>query len=393
MDARLHATENPPKEYARLVGSTFSLRVIAAAIILLFAYYAQGVVITLVLSILLAYCLDPVVEFLERWHIPRTIGSMVMVLLLCTVIAAVGYGLWSRASDFAESWPKYSGVLRHAANSVEAKISGIERGVDGTSPPQNTQTRPPFEPPRDTGIVRNLIIRSIGSLYALFLEVTFVPFLVFFMLAGKREAWHGTLQLFPAARCSSRLCVVDECRHFDGDHVQQPVFLGTGPGLSDSARNRLRHFEYAAVHRSGPRLAACIHAGAHQMANHWLVFTDRWRADGYPYIRVKFDRATVGREAAAVKRRCNHCLTALLGMGLGRYGPAAGHSDHGYAASAVRSYRRLKTNRALAQRVITLPRGTDRPIAVNSRREIPRFARNDERICERRGWLKRCTSQ
>jgi predicted PurR-regulated permease PerM len=27
-----------------------------------------------------------------------------------------------------------------------------------------------------------------------------VPFLVFFMLAGKREVWHGTLQLFPASR-------------------------------------------------------------------------------------------------------------------------------------------------------------------------------------------------
>jgi predicted PurR-regulated permease PerM len=45
-----------------------------------------------------------------------------------------------------------------------------------------------------------LIMRSIGSLYALFLEVTFMPFLVFFMLAGKRELWHGTLQLFPSSR-------------------------------------------------------------------------------------------------------------------------------------------------------------------------------------------------
>src|ERR1043166_7212460 len=88
------------KEFARPAGSSFSLKVIAAAIILLFAYYAQGVVITLVLSILLAYCLDPVVEFLERWRIPRTIGSMVMVLFLCAVIGAAGYGLWSRTSDF-----------------------------------------------------------------------------------------------------------------------------------------------------------------------------------------------------------------------------------------------------------------------------------------------------
>jgi predicted PurR-regulated permease PerM len=217
---RLAATETPPvKEYARLVGSTFSLRVIAAAIILLFAYYAQGVVITLVLSILLAYCLDPVVEYLERWRIPRTIGSMIMVLLLCAVIGAVGYGLWTRVSDFAENWPKYSGAWRQTAASIERKISGIERGVSGATPAPASQQAAQSEPPRDSGIVRNLILRSIGSLYALFLEVTFVPFLVFFMLAGKREAWHGTLQLFPASRRTQVKEMLDDLRIVLRDYV------------------------------------------------------------------------------------------------------------------------------------------------------------------------------
>jgi predicted PurR-regulated permease PerM len=208
----------PPKEQARLVGSTFSLRVIAGAIILLFAYYAQGVVITLVLSILLAYCLDPVVEFLERWRVPRTIGSMIMVLLLCAVIGAVGYGLWSRVSDFAESWPKYSGAWRQAAASVERKISGIERDVSG-APATAGQAAPQSEPQHDSGIIRNLILRSIGSMYALFLEVTFVPFLVFFMLAGKREAWHGTLQLFPASRRTQVKEMLEDLRVVLRDYV------------------------------------------------------------------------------------------------------------------------------------------------------------------------------
>ena len=207
----------PPREYARLVGSTFSLRVIAAAIILLFAYYAQGVVITLVLSILLAYCLDPVVEFLERWRIPRTIGAMVMVLLLCAVIGAVGYGLWSRVSDFAESWPKYSGAWRQTAASIEKKISGIERDVSGA--PASSQLTPQSEPPHDSGIVRTLILRSMGSVYALFLEVTFVPFLVFFMLAGKREAWHGTLQLFAASRRTQVKEMLEDLRVVLRDYV------------------------------------------------------------------------------------------------------------------------------------------------------------------------------
>jgi predicted PurR-regulated permease PerM len=215
----LSVTETaPPKEQGRLVGSNFSLKVIAAAIILLFAYYAQGVVITLVLSILLAYCLDPLVEFMERWRIPRTIGSMVMVLLLCATIGAIAYGMWTRVSDFAESWPKYSGAWQKTAASVEKKISGIERGVTGSTPPPAGQAAP-VDSGRDSGILRNLILRSVGSIYALFLEVTFVPFLVFFMLAGKREAWHGTLQLFPASRRTQVKEMLEDLRVVLRDYV------------------------------------------------------------------------------------------------------------------------------------------------------------------------------
>ena len=172
--------------------------VIAAAIILLFFYYAAGVVITLLLSILLAYFLDPAVEFLEKMSLPRTLGAMIMVLILIAVLGAVGYGLWTRTSDFAENWPKYSAVLRQAAGAVEAKIRGIEGQVSQIAPEQGTPSM--STPAMDSSVVRNLILRGIGSLYALLLEATFMPFLVFFMLAGKRELWHGTLQLFPASR-------------------------------------------------------------------------------------------------------------------------------------------------------------------------------------------------
>ncbi|HXL23571.1 MAG TPA: AI-2E family transporter [Candidatus Dormibacteraeota bacterium] len=179
-------------------GSAFSMWIIAGAIILLFLYYAQGVVITLLLAILLAYFLDPAVEFMERGGLPRTIGAMIMVLLLIAGVIAVGYGLWTRTADFAENWPKYSQVLRQATGAVEGKIAGIEGQVSQISPTPGPAPAPAraVEP----GVVRNLILKGLGSLYALLLEATFVPFLVFFMLAEKREVWHGTLQLFPASR-------------------------------------------------------------------------------------------------------------------------------------------------------------------------------------------------
>src|ERR1700737_3933818 len=122
---------------------------------------------------------------------------MTMVLILIAVLVAVGYGLGERTADFAANWPKYSGMLKQVANTVEGKINGLEGRVSEIGPEVAAARA---EVRAEPGVVRTLILRSIGSLYALFLEVTFVPFLVFFMLAGEREVGHGTLQLFPVSR-------------------------------------------------------------------------------------------------------------------------------------------------------------------------------------------------
>jgi len=210
-------TTSREREFVRLKGSTFSLRVIAAGILVLFAYYGQGVVITLVLSILLAYCLDPLVELLERVRIPRTVGAMVTVLLLCAVLVALGYAMWMRTSDFADSWPKYEAVIKKAATAVEGKISRIEGQVSEIGPaPTPGVTRVTTA---DSGLVHGLILRGIPSLYGAILEITFVPFLVFFMLAEKREVWHGTLQLFPASRRTQVKETLDDLREVLRDYL------------------------------------------------------------------------------------------------------------------------------------------------------------------------------
>jgi predicted PurR-regulated permease PerM len=195
----LSTTETPPTTTVfRISGSTFSLRLIAAAILLLFFYYAAGVVITIMLSVLIAYFLDPAVEFLERLRVPRTLGALVLVVLLILVLVAVSYTVWLRTSEFAADWPKYRDILRTATGNVQKQISGFEGSVN-----ELTSSGPLPKTPAPTGessAVHNLLLRGIGSLYALVLEATFVPFLVFFMLAEKREVWHGTLQLFPVSR-------------------------------------------------------------------------------------------------------------------------------------------------------------------------------------------------
>jgi predicted PurR-regulated permease PerM len=209
-------TETPPPTTTVRIGSNFSMRVIAGAIILLFCYYAQGVVITLLLSILLAYFLDPAVDMLERTGLPRTASAMVMVLILILVLGAVGYGLGSRIANFVENWPRYGSVLRGAADTVEGKLNGIE-GRDGSAEPGAGQVPEmrQFEP----GLLRTLILRGAGSLYAIFLEITFMPFLVFFMMAAKREVWHGTLQLFPVDKRTQVKETLEDLREVLRDYL------------------------------------------------------------------------------------------------------------------------------------------------------------------------------
>jgi len=212
----LSTIETPPAAL-RISGTSTSLRILAGAVVLLFFYYAAGVVITLLLSVLLAYFLDPAVELLERLHVPRTIGALLMVLLLIAVIGAVGYGLWVRSSDFAENCPEYRDILREASGAVQGKISGIEGSVSDLTTP--TGAPKPTAAAADSGTVHTLFLRGIGSLYALVLEGTFVPFLVFFMLAGKREAWHATLQLFPISRRTQVKETLDDLRNVLRDYL------------------------------------------------------------------------------------------------------------------------------------------------------------------------------
>jgi predicted PurR-regulated permease PerM len=212
----LSTLETPPA-VLRISGTSTSLRILAGAVVLLFFYYAAGVVITVLLSVLLAYFLDPAVELLERIRVPRVLGALLMVLLLIAVIGAVGYGLWVRGSDFAANWHTYRDILKGAMGDVQGKINGFEGGVDDLTGP--TGAVKPAAAPSDSGLVHNLFLRGVGSLYALVLEGTFVPFLVFFMLAGKREAWHSTLQLFPISRRTQVKETLDDLRNVLRDYL------------------------------------------------------------------------------------------------------------------------------------------------------------------------------
>ena len=173
-----------------------SQRIIALGIVFAFLYWASSVVMTLLLAVLFAYFLDTVVEVLEKVHIPRVLGALVVLLAVMSIIGGLGYLMIDRADQFLADWPRYSAVMRNVATGLDRKLAIFEKQVEAIAP-EEERGRPPVRV-AEARPVRELLFRGVGSLYSILLVATFLPFLVFFMLAAKRRIWIATMELFPA---------------------------------------------------------------------------------------------------------------------------------------------------------------------------------------------------
>jgi predicted PurR-regulated permease PerM len=171
-----------------------SQRIIALGIVIAFLYWASSIVMTLLLAILLAYFLDPVVELLTRIKIPRALGAFFVLIGVMALFGWLGYLMVDRADQFVAAWPKYSAILRHAAAALNKNLLFLQKQVDAIAP-DKSGAREPLQF-ASLGPVRDIFLHSLGSLYAILPMATFLPFLVYFMLAAKNRVWQATMNLF-----------------------------------------------------------------------------------------------------------------------------------------------------------------------------------------------------
>jgi predicted PurR-regulated permease PerM len=178
-----------------ITASSASARIIAAGIVIAFCYWASTVLVTLLVAVLMAYFLDPIVWGLERVRVPRALGSLLVVLVTLALLATLGWTLVERFDQFGSNWPKYREPLQAVAQAVDTRLANIEAHVSEISPQPHVQRVVTFA---ESHPVRHALLGRLGSLYAFILAATFVPFLVFFMLAAKSQVVHATMQLFPS---------------------------------------------------------------------------------------------------------------------------------------------------------------------------------------------------
>jgi predicted PurR-regulated permease PerM len=260
-----------------------SQRIIALGIVFAFLYFAADIVIALLLAILLAYFLDPVVGFLERAHIPRAVGALLVLLAVTAMIAGLGYMVIDRADQFMAGWPRYSAQLRNVTTAFDRKLSTVEKQVDAISPGPGKQPVRTAEPPP----IRDWLFRGVGSLYSFLLVATFVPFLVFFMLAAKRQVWKATMESFPGIHQAHVLESLDQVSSMLRSFLAGNALVMLILMLSSWSFFMVIHLDY-------PFLAGCA-SGALNMVPYigvvlawipaFLIGIAQWRTVG-PYLGV-----------------------------------------------------------------------------------------------------------
>jgi predicted PurR-regulated permease PerM len=203
----LQQTEAAPRhENLRRIISL--LWVIVFALSLAFCYFASSFCITLILASFLSILIDPVISFLERLRIPRSVSAACLIGLGLIGMILLTYASYNRFANVVDSFPAYAERIRGMVRPLNEKISKVQESAGSLNPdvPAKKVTEVKI---RQASEWPSYLVRGFGSVSGTILILGVLPFLMFFMLIRKEKWYQNVAQLLgpqvDAAEFANRL--------------------------------------------------------------------------------------------------------------------------------------------------------------------------------------------
>jgi len=162
------------------------LWVIVLALILAFCLFASSFCINLLLAGFLAILVDPIVTYLERWHIPRSASAGLMIVVGMLLFCSLTYASYNRISDIVETMPQYAERIREVIKPLNQKIAKVQETAGSLNSEASAKKiaevkikEPPSWP--------SYIIRGVGPVWGAIIIIGVVPFLMLFNLIRKEQ--------------------------------------------------------------------------------------------------------------------------------------------------------------------------------------------------------------
>lgn len=176
-----------------------SLRIIAAAIVFACLYVASTLVISLIFGLFIASILEPGVRLMERFRIPRWVGSLVMVVGTLGIMYLAMWIIYDRSAAFMNDLPKYTERLKQIIAHVQVTFKNIRLSAASLLPPTTETSQPTVQVQQAEPWVQ-FVLHGLGSVYGFVMAVLFIPIFVFFILTSKNQMWVATMNLFSRER-------------------------------------------------------------------------------------------------------------------------------------------------------------------------------------------------
>jgi len=208
-----------------------STAILATAACIALLYYGRIFLITLVISTIIAFLLDPVVTFFVRLRMPRPLSSLVVCGIALVFLYLIGLGAWTEIAGLVEDLPNYSGRIDAIADAVATRMDQVEQNTIKVIVPKRFRQEEPAAPSPATSALSNILrgrrrpatalttpptipevrihqepkplfsflYSYVRSIYDFVLMASFVPFVVYFMLSWRDHLRRSFLYLFSGA--------------------------------------------------------------------------------------------------------------------------------------------------------------------------------------------------
>jgi predicted PurR-regulated permease PerM len=177
-----------------LHGGAVAQVVVGAAVILAICYIAKLILVTLLVSVLLAFMLEPLVNLLEKIRLPRAAGAFLAVLFMVALMWAGSYFLYGKAMSFVHELPKYSDRIRSHLAHFRQQTTELEKTTQQVFPEDKNAKKP--MPVKVENQSTQGTTDKLGAVTEVVLTLCFIPFLTYFMLSWQEHARTKSVQLF-----------------------------------------------------------------------------------------------------------------------------------------------------------------------------------------------------
>jgi predicted PurR-regulated permease PerM len=207
-------------------------QVVAMGVIIAILYFGRLVFITSLIAVIIAFILEPFVALLVRFRFPRSLAAFVVCAIGLLLLYVLGMGAYSQLTAIYSDLPKYGERIGDIVDDVRQKIQGAEdqtlrmvvparqrqqelerlraqqaaaaaaaskrskRAEPTVPPPTGPAAIPEVRIHEESTPIGDYIYARLSSFYQIVLMVSFVPFLVYFMLSWRDHINRSFLQFF-----------------------------------------------------------------------------------------------------------------------------------------------------------------------------------------------------